>query len=89
MKLEQGTIIKVQDETIGQTIIDEVFSDEESNRFKKNHPIGEEADAFLARDPGDSLVFIKNGLYKFWDSQTGNISILGNETSEFILGHEE
>jgi hypothetical protein len=89
MEIRESALIKVNDEAVGQTIIDSVLSPEESSLLKKNHPVSWEADEFIARDPGDSLVFIKDGQFKFWDSISGNISVLGSSPSEFVIGYEE
>lgn len=89
MEIQESALIKTNEPSVEQTIIDTVFSNEEALLLKKNHPISWEADEFIARDPGDSLIFIKDGIYKFWDSMSGNISILGTQPSDFVICYEE
>lgn len=89
MEIRECAIIKINDAEISQTMIDEVFSPEESDRFMKNHPVGEQADKFIARDAGDSLIFVKDGMYKFWDSISNEIYVLGSQPLEFVVGYEE
>jgi hypothetical protein len=89
MKIKECALIKINDVSVSQTIVDEVFTTDMSDRLIKMHPIGDQADKFIARDPGDSLIFIKSGVYKFWDSITGNVTVLGKNTSDFVIGYEK
>ncbi len=89
MELRVCSIIQVRDEVGTQTIIDQMFSSELSQRFIETHPIGKHADKVIARDPGDSLVYLSNEIYMFWDASSEESSVLGSKESDFVIGYEE
>jgi hypothetical protein len=79
-----GDIIRVPDERIGETVVDELFGMETASQYKRTHPIASRCDSFVARDPGDNLIVITNGEYQYWDHESDELIQLGSEPAEFV-----
>jgi hypothetical protein len=70
--LQVGDIIRIPDDDIGESVVDEVFDAETAERVKRTHPVGARCDRMIARDPADNLIVIREGGYHYWDHESGS-----------------
>ena len=87
--LRTGAVIKVPNDQIGETVVDEVFTQDEADRYKDNHVVASRCDTFVGRDAGDNLFVLSQGEYMYWDHETDILIPLGRVISDFVVGYEE
>ena len=87
-RLQVGDIIRIPDERIGESIIDEVFDASTAAQLARQHPLAARCDAFVARDPGDNLVVLVRGIYYYWDHETDDLIPLGDDPAAFAKADE-
>jgi hypothetical protein len=86
--LRTGDIIRIPDDDIGESVVDEMFDAENAERMKRTHPVGRRCDRMVARDPGDNLIVIREGAYHYWDHETDRMIRLGSDPEEFATVNE-
>ena len=87
--LRVGDIIRVPDDRIGESLIDDVFDAETAARLARQHPLASRCDRFVARDPGDNLIVVIGGAYHYWDHESGDLIALGVDPREFVVADDE
>lgn len=86
--LQVGDVIRIPDDDIGGSVVDEVFDPETAERMKRTHPVGERCDCMVARDPGDNLIVIRGGDYDYWDHESDRMIRLGTTPEEFATADD-
>nr|WP_314857753.1 hypothetical protein [uncultured Undibacterium sp.] len=84
-----GAIIKVPNDDIGETIIDEMFDSETNAKYLKSHVLADRCDQFIGRDAGDNLIVVVRGKFMYWDHESNELILLGAEPGEFVIGLDE
>jgi hypothetical protein len=88
MSLQVGDIIRIPDDDIAESIVDEVFDADTAQRMKRTHPLGARCDRIIARDPGDNLIVICDAAYHYWDHVGDRLIRLGSKPEEFATADE-
>ena len=86
--LQVGDVIRIPDEDISESVVDEVFDAETAERMKRTHPVGARCDRMIARDPGDSLIVLCDGAYHYWDHESDRMIRLGSSPEEFATADD-
>jgi hypothetical protein len=89
ISLQEGDIIRIPDDDIGESVIDELFDTETAEQMKRSHPIGAHCDRMIGRDPGDNLIVFHSNAYHYWDHETDRMIPLGSSPEDFVTGSEE
>lgn len=87
--LRVGAVLQVPDERIGESVIDEVFDAATSEGLAQRHPMRSRCDRFVARDPGDNMIVLRDGVYHYWDHESDTLIKLGSDPADFVVGQEE
>jgi hypothetical protein len=86
--LQVGDIIRIPDDDIGESVVDEVFDAETAERMKRTHPVGARCDRMIARDPGDNLIVFHDGAYHYWDHGSDRMIRLGSTPEGFATADD-
>jgi hypothetical protein len=86
--LQTGDIIRIPDDDIEESVVDEVFDAETAERMKRTHPVGARCDRMVARDPGDNLIVIREEAYYYWDHESDRMIRLGSDPEEFAAADD-
>jgi hypothetical protein len=86
--LQVGDIIRIRDDDIGESVVDEVFDAETAERVKRTHPVGARCDRMIARDPADNLIVIREGAYHYCNHESDRMIRLGSDPKEFAAAKD-
>jgi len=86
--LQVGDIIRIPDNDIFESVVDDVLDAEAAERMKRTHPVGTRCDRIIGRDPGDNLIVIRDEAYYYWDHESDRMIRLGLDPEEFTAADE-
>ena len=82
--LTVGAILRVPDNRIGETVVDELFDSATAAEYAKTHPVGARCERIVGRDPGDNLIVVAGGVFCYWEHETDRLIPLGDDLGQFV-----
>jgi len=82
--LTVGAILRVPDDRIGETVVDELFDAATAAEYARTHPVAARCERIVGRDPGDNLIVVAGGVFCYWEHETDRLIPLGENPDHFV-----